>query len=75
MEPVTYIVRHDNTFDNPSTWAFSEYGEAVKLRDKLNTDGHGEGVDGKYHVEEEVHFKAAQEVIEMLTEEGWFEGE
>lgn len=73
MSKVTFVVRHDNTIDNPSTWAFSEYGEAAKLRDKLNTDGHGEGVDGRYHVEEEYHNATAQEVIDTLAEEGWFD--
>lgn len=69
----TFIVRHHNTFDNPTTWAFADYGEAAKLRDKLNTDANGEGVDGRYHVEEEPHYPSADAAIADLREQGWFE--
>lgn len=70
----TYIVRHDNAFDNPSTWAFTDWDEARKLRDFLNQHG-GSGVDGEYHVEEEPHIPTAAEVIEELRADGWFDDE
>lgn len=68
---ITYIVRHDNMFDNPSTWAFTMYGEAAKLRDALNA--RGTGPDGEYHVEEEPHHGTAQEVLAELALDGWFD--
>lgn len=69
----TYIVRHDNTFDYPSTWAFEDYGQAAILRDRLNEHMKAPAVDGAYHVEEEPLIRSAQDIIDELTEEGWFD--
>ena len=81
MSDSTYIVRHDDTSDFPTTWAFTEYSEAAKLRDKLNEDNEPAArqagtfgpPDYAYHVEEEVHQDSAHEVIEELRDDGWFE--
>jgi hypothetical protein len=68
-----FIVRHDNHFDFPSTWAFKSYAEAIKLRDKLN--GKVERHADMYHVDEEVLIPDADELIAEMELDGWFDDE
>lgn len=68
-----YIVRHDDSTEYGSAYdrAFTDWDEAVKLRDFLNTYHNTDA----WHAEEEVIYPSAAEAVDEWKREGFIGGE
>lgn len=71
-----YIVRHSNAaeYDSGYDRAFTDWDEAVKLRDHLNKHD-GKNVGGEWHAEEEVIYPTAAEAIAEWVKEGFLDAD